>query len=433
MITLNTTTIPTEYPVDSLCPTLRDIAKDIHGIVKAPLALCCNSILAAATLTAQSFVDVEIDGRVYPVSNFFVTIADSGERKTTVDKISLAPIEGWIQRRRKKTFNQGNSPKFSDPLSVVGRVTLAGLWSLLDDRSPSVGIFSSEGGSILGGYSMKGENIDSFSAGLSSLWDGSVWSIVQANTGAKFLYDKRVSMHLMIQRHLRNDILGSNRLWDQGLLSRILFVEPSSTIGTRLPYEEKNIYDQDSYGRYAKKITEILDSGMKIDPENGGGLITRKLSLTAEAKVLWVEFHDAVEQELGPGGKFHVILNFANKLAEIALRIAGLFEFIENKEATSISCNCMTQAIDISIFYMNHLLKLIEIDQDQAKRNSLVKWIINQKNKHTSMTHVTVQEANKNSPVRGVGDVRKIMSQLTDEKKMVLDGIDRYKVNWDLL
>lgn len=422
-----------EFPVDSLSPILRDVAKDIHRIVKAPLALCCNSILAAATLTAQSFVDVEIDGRIYPTSNFFVTVADSGERKTTVDKISSAPIEEWIQRRKKKTSNKTNAPKFSDPLRVVNRLTLAGLWTLLDDHSPSVGIFSNEGGSILGGYSMKSENIDSFSAGLSSLWDGSVWSIVQANTGAKFLYDRRVSMHLMIQRHLKKDILGSDRLWDQGLLSRILFVEPVSTIGTRLPYEANNIYDQDSYKRYAKRITEILDVRINTDPENGGGLITRKLSLTAEAKDLWVEFHDAVEKELGPKGKYHIIINFANKLAEIALRIAGLFEFIENKEATSISCKSMTDAIDISYFYMNHLLKLIEVDQDQAKRNSLVKWIINQKNKNTSMTYVTVQEANKNSPVRTVGDVRKIMSQLADEKKLVLDGIDRYKVNWDRL
>ena len=433
MITLNTTTNSTEYPVDSLCPTLRDIAKDIHKIVKAPLALCCNSILAAATLTAQSFVDVEIDGRVYPTSNFFVTIADSGERKTTVDKISLAPIEEWILREKKKSFNKPNVPKFSDPLSVVGRVTLAGLWTLLDAHSPSVGIFSNEGGSILGGYSMKSENIDSFSSGLSSLWDGSVWGIVQANTGAKFLYDKRVSMHLMIQRHLRKDILGSDRLWDQGLLSRILFVEPISTIGTRFPYEGKNIDDLDSYKRYAKRITEILDSGIKIDLENGGGLITRKLSLTPEAKVIWVEFHDAVEKELGPSGKYNVILNFANKLAEIALRIAGLFAFIENKDVTSISYNCMSQAIEISIFYMNHLLKLLEIDRDQAKRNSLVKWLFNQRNKNASMSHVTVQEANKNSPVRGVDSVRKIMNQLADEKKLVLDNIDHYKVNWDLL
>lgn len=338
--------------------------------------------------------------------------------------------------REEKTFNTTKAPKFSDPLSVVGRLTLAGLWLLLDDHSPSVGIFSNEGGSILGGYSMKSENIDSFSSGLSSLWDGSVWGIVQANTGAKFLYDKRVSMHLMIQRHLRKDILGSDRLWDQGLLSRILFVEPVSTIGTRLPYEAINIFDQDSYKRYAKRITEILDSGIKIDLENGGGLITRKLSLTPEAKVLWVEFHDAVEKELRPNGQYHVILNFANKLAEIALRIAGLFEFIEDKEAMNISRICMSQAIDVSIFYMNHLLKLIEIDRDQAKRNSLVKWLFNQRNKNTTMTHVTVKDANKNGPIRGVGSVdivRKVMSQLADEKKLVLDGIDCYKVNWDLL
>jgi hypothetical protein len=428
MIINAATTQPKDYPVDSLCPTLRDVANDIHHIVKAPLALCCNSILAAATLTAQSFVDVEIDGRVYPVSNFYVTIADSGERKTTVDKISSTPIEEWIRNKSKNNL-QSNKSKFSDPLKIVGRLTLAGLWTLLDECSPSVGIFSNEGGSILGGYSMKSENIDSFSAGLSSLWDGSVWSIVQANTGAKFLHGKRVSMHLMVQRHLRKDILGSDRLWEQGLLSRILFVEPISTIGTRLPYEAKNIYDQDSYKRYTKRLTDILDSGIIIGSD--GDLITRKMSLSPEAKILWVEFHDEVEKELAPNGKFRVILNFANKLAEIALRIAGLFEFIENHGAVTISRDTLSKAINISIFYMNHLLKLIEIDHDQARRDNVLKWLL-KKNKK-GLSHITVQDANKNGPVRGIDDVRKIMSQLVDEKKLVLDGTDRYKINWDLL
>ncbi len=44
------------------------------------------SVLAAATLATQSYIDVERRGSTIPVSNYFVTIADSGERKTSVDQ-----------------------------------------------------------------------------------------------------------------------------------------------------------------------------------------------------------------------------------------------------------------------------------------------------------------------------------------------------------
>ncbi len=424
-----------EFPVDSLSPILRDVAKDIHRVVKAPLALCCNSILAAATLTAQSFVDVEIDGRNYPVSNYFVTIADSGERKSTVDKIALTPINDWIEKQDRTVAQATQKTDYAVPLRVVNRLTLEGLRNLLADQSPSVGIFSSEGGGVLGGYSMKKENIDNFSSGLSNLWDGNVWSVVQVNTGMMFLYNKRVSMHLMIQKHLRADILGSQRLWDQGLLSRILFVEPTSTIGTRL-YDSKNIYEENGYKKYAQRVSEILFNGIPLDKEIKGGIKTKRLSLSNSAKAVWVDFHDTVEQELGSSGKLHSIINFSNKLAEISLRIAGVFELFENKDTVEISEDSMQRGIYVSMFYMNHLLRLLNqvaFDLDQIERNKLVKWLLGQQDKKKNLSKVTIREIYKNSPLRNANKARKIADQLADEGKLLKDGVGQYKVRWDLL
>lgn len=436
-----------EFPVDSLSPILRDVAKDIHSVVKAPLALCCNSILAAATLTAQSFVDVEVDGRVYPVSNYFVTIADSGERKSTVDKISLTPINKWIEEQDKieeqtqsiATGNKGAQPQqkssFLVPLRIVSRLTFEGLRNLLAEQSPSVGIYSSEGGGVLGGYSMRKENVDSFSSGLSNLWDGGVWNVVQAGTGAMFLYDKRVSMHLMIQKHLREDILGSKRLWDQGLLSRILFVEPVSTIGSRW-YESRNVYHEPGYKAYAKRVEKIFASGIAVDKELRGAIKTRQLSLSGAAKEVWVDFHDTVEQELGPNGKFHVIINFANKLAEISLRIAGVFELFENVDAVEVSKDSMVRGRDVAIFYMNHLLRLLNqvaFDLDQVQRNKLSRWLLGRRDKNGDFTNITVREIYKNSQLRTAKIAREVADQLADEGKLIKNGTDQYKIRWDLL
>jgi len=79
------------FPVDALGPILGPAAKVIQRATKAPMAMCGNSVLAAATLAVQPYADIEIDGRVFPLSNFFLTVGGSGERKTAVDDLALFP------------------------------------------------------------------------------------------------------------------------------------------------------------------------------------------------------------------------------------------------------------------------------------------------------------------------------------------------------
>ena len=79
------------YPVDALGESLSGAVLDIARSVKAPVAMGGNSILAAATLAAQAHADVEIDGRVMNLAGFFLTSAESGERKSAVDRHALRP------------------------------------------------------------------------------------------------------------------------------------------------------------------------------------------------------------------------------------------------------------------------------------------------------------------------------------------------------
>ena len=65
----------------------------MHSIIKAPLAICAQSVLAAANLAVQGHADVVIDGRWFPVSEYFLSIAQSGERKSAADKAALSPVD----------------------------------------------------------------------------------------------------------------------------------------------------------------------------------------------------------------------------------------------------------------------------------------------------------------------------------------------------
>ena len=78
------------YPVDALGAVLGGAARALHEVVKAPLALCCQSVLAAASLAAQAHFDVQLPwGQRKPLSLFLLTVGESGERKSAVDDVVL--------------------------------------------------------------------------------------------------------------------------------------------------------------------------------------------------------------------------------------------------------------------------------------------------------------------------------------------------------
>ena len=89
------------YPVEALGDILGGAVETMSKIIQAPKAICANSILASATLAVQGHIDVSIDGRIHPTSNFFISIGESGERKSAVDKVALKPHIDYQEELRK--------------------------------------------------------------------------------------------------------------------------------------------------------------------------------------------------------------------------------------------------------------------------------------------------------------------------------------------
>jgi Protein of unknown function (DUF3987) len=76
------------FPIDALGDILVPAVSAIHDRIRAPLAVCGQSVLAAATFAAQAHADVELPigvGQAKPLSGYFVTVAATGERKTACD------------------------------------------------------------------------------------------------------------------------------------------------------------------------------------------------------------------------------------------------------------------------------------------------------------------------------------------------------------
>lgn len=80
----------TPFPVEALVGAVgAAVVEQMHAIIQAPQALIGQSILAAMNQVAQPFANVIIDGRVSPLSDFFLTLGESGERKSAVDACGI--------------------------------------------------------------------------------------------------------------------------------------------------------------------------------------------------------------------------------------------------------------------------------------------------------------------------------------------------------
>ncbi|CUI17980.1 hypothetical protein PNK_2384 [Candidatus Protochlamydia naegleriophila] len=405
------------FPVDALGATLEEAVKVAMKIIQAPDAICAQSFLSAANLAVMPHRDVLIDGRIIPLSEFFVTIAETGDRKTGIDRVALKPIVEWEkmhyasfraeciqyenemkiwEKQRKDKIEKINDssclqdelrklgiPKQPplEPVFLCGEPTLEGITKLFQKGQPALGLFSDEGGKFLGGFSMGKENILKTAAGLSSLWDGSSIDRVRSGDGSSKLFGRRLALHLMIQPVLLPTLINSDLLLGQGLISRLLISFPETLAGTRL-YREENIYEQPEIIKFYDKMNSILDRKLPVGepPYPQNELNPPLLRLTLEAKHAWIDFHNSVESKLGKGQDYRFIKGFACKAAEHALRLGATLQLLEDIESQYLTESYLKKGIRLTEFYLNEALRICGYAYDNPElrqAHELLEWLLN--------------------------------------------------------
>lgn len=445
---------PGVYPLEALSPRLRGAAQAIMDKVQLPASIAAQSVMAAAALAVQPYIDVELPtGEVVPVSLFLISVAASGDRKSSADKLALRPVRArehemheefaasqssyladsaaYKAARKKAEGGTKTRQQIKDaidacgaepmpppqPLLVSDEGTLQGLQRLFAEAMPSLGLFSDEGGQWLGGYAMTEENRGATGAALSKLWDGAPIKRVRGTEGVSILRGRRLSLHLMIQHRIAKKLFGDKDLKDQGLLSRLLVCQPNSMKGDRLWHDPSDDSALD-LERYDARITGLLRSVMPMDP------ITRALTpsvikLSAAAKDLFVHFHDAVEVQLKKGGSFEPIAGFAAKLPEHAVRIAAVMAFFEDKRVPEVSDVALAAGIKIATFHANEALRLFGIgsaDGDTEAAAALIEWI-----RSEGHTVVGGRQLSRYGPGRQMNgpDLKRAINLLVEMKHLV--------------
>jgi putative DNA primase/helicase len=413
---------PKPYPLDALPDTIRAAAEEVAGFVKAPAALVASSALAALSLACQAHIDAKRAEKLHgPVSLFLLTIADSGERKTTCDGFFTSAIQQYQEEQAEamkpaiKEYqaaiaaweaegdgilsaikDAGKRGKPTDklrgdlaqlqqdkpepprvPRLILGDETPENLAWGLAKKWPSAGVISSEAGVVFGSHGMAKDSAMRNLALLNVLWDGGVHSIGRRTSESFTVHGARLTMGLMVQeitlREYFNKSGGLAR--GSGFLARFLVSWPESTQGQR-PFTEAPA-NWPHLAAFHRRIASILNQPAPIDVD--GALTPAMLSLAQDAKAAWVEYHDDIERELAIGGELYDIKDVASKSADNAARLAALFQQFEHGMGGAIGLDSFERASRITAWHLSEARRFfgeLALPSELADAGRLDSWLI---------------------------------------------------------
>ena len=365
--------------------------------------LAAGAVMSAAAVACQGHLTVRSPlGSVCPLSLFFLHIAKSGERKTTVEELCLSGLRDfqefhrqsaikanvdfdvklriWDAKRRvleKKLLTAQDDSETAEienlfqshflarpqkrqgPTLFYSDTTIEALLHKLATECSSAFLRSSEASLIMNGRAVK--NL----AFLNELW-GAGTVEVNRRAGESFtVHDARCSLSLWCQPGAAQAFLakGNGHARDVGFLARCLPCAPMSTQGYR--QTATNRMETKNLDIFTAITRELLGKHLSDD----GVLCTEStiLEFHADAANEWQHFCNKVEAQLASGGYLSDIPDFASKIPENVVRIAGVFHAIEGKPGTLIDRETILSAIAVGVWYLDEFKRLFGAPQQLSE------------------------------------------------------------------
>lgn len=459
---------PDPYPIDALPIVIREAVEEVQGFVKAPLPLVVSSALAALSLASQAHIDVKRAEKLQgPVALFLLTIADSGERKSTCDGFFIKPIRDYeaaqaeaakpmlkdyeaaaaawtakcsgvtekirqLAKDKKPTeemeaelrvlkHERPEHPRV--PRMIYSDITPEALGYKLAKVWPSAGIVSSEAGIVLGSHGMSSDSGMRNMATLNLLWDGAEISSERRTTESWSARGARLTVALQVQEPTLRDFFKKQGALARGtgFLARFFFAWPESTQGTRSFTEAPAHWPK--LAAFHKRIAAILEKPAPINED--GALEPLVVSLSPKAKGAWVEFHDAIETELKSGGELYDVRDIASKSADNAARLAALFQMFE-QESGAVSCNAFEGACRIAAWHLAEARRFFEeltVASELTDAVRLDGWLMKFCGQ-SSINRISKNSLLQRGPLRKVEVLDNVLGELSElgRIRLVTDG-----------
>jgi len=435
---------PEPYPADALPDTIRAAVQEVAGFAQAPFALVASSALGALSLACQARADVRRADRLQGPSGLsMLTIAESGERKTTCDgffvqairdheaeqaelakpalKQHSAAIAAWAAEREgilSAIKEAGKKARPTDklradlaelerekpepprvPRLIHGDATPEALTWALAKQWPSGGIVSSEAAAIFGSHAMGRESIMRNLGILNQLWDGTPQSFGRRTSESYTVRGARLTVALQVQEATLRDFLAKSGALARGsgFLARFLIAWPESTQGQR-PFKDAPAA-WPALAAFNRRIAAILAEPVPMDDD--GALTLPVVGFTPEARRDWIAFHDAIEAELSDGGELRDVRDVASKAADNAARLAALFHAFAG-DGGAIGTDAFAGAARIVAWHLNEARRFfgeLALPAELADAARLDAWLIGQCRRDGAQ-EVPRREAQRCGPVR---------------------------------
>lgn len=409
------------YPMEALPPRLRSVVEEVSDVVQVAPEMVASSALAVASLACQSLADVRRNAALAgPCSLFFLTVADSGDRKSTVDRLLGRALHAFQDREREaamaalvtysadladwegyraavagemKSLSKGQ-PAIDKlhgilidheaekpipprtPRLLYTDVTTDKLLQSLATGWPSAGILAGEAGGFLGTHSMGRDAIVRTLSALNTLWDGGQVTVDRKFSPSFAVRGARLTMHLMAQSDVLADFLEHDRGLSRatGFFARFLVSRPPSRQGAR---RYREVGDMPHLAAFNGRIAELLAQKPSVDAERGMTLPV--LDLSPKAKAMWVLAHDTIEEQIATRGSYGAMGDLASKAAETIARLAAVLEIFEHGLGGPISLESVNAAAFIVLWHLEEAQSLLEpllLLADDANAVALDRWFV---------------------------------------------------------
>ena len=147
----------------------------------------------------------------------------------------------------------------------------------------------------------------------------------------------------------------------RGLLARFLYALPASNLGKRTG--ETRPLSEDLKLRWEGRITAMLNREPATD--RNGEPCPHTLTLSPEALTAWKTFWHTVEKDMGPGGRFEYLTDWAGKFPGAVARIAGLLHVARHAfrgpENHDIALEDMAAALRMADCLAAHALAVFDL------------------------------------------------------------------------
>ena len=400
--------------------------------VSREMAMMCA--FGAMATACQKRIDIRMPtGHQVPTSLMLLTIADSGERKTTTQNNFFAAINDlndaahranevalvehrveqqlWSTRKRhlermySKYAAQDDNAATRAALKTVAEhvraepqparsgkflyedTTPQALVQMLYENTPSGCLLTSEANSIFSGKAL-GE-LDK----LNTLWDGSSVIVDRISREGFILQNARLTLSLMAQPSVIARFMGrrGEEARGTGFLARFLVAKPRSMAGQRT---DQKLSELPRLQAFNARIRECLAPSVSPDRQ--------VLRFSEPAANLWYQYSRQLEQQMQENGLYHYAKDHASKLLENTSRLAAILHTFERTSDSDTEIDyltlefCWKFAQNCSKHFIEHLANEPQLVTDA---NQLAHYLLKTAHKENPLTdRPTNRNRNDSSP-----------------------------------